>query len=142
MPLTKRCKERLEAVAVAVLEEPRRLHMGNWRLSILTVAPDNRPSCNTVACVAGWVVALELPSPDNLYTMLVEDIRTEAIEILGISPMQADRLFHADLFPRQFSLFGFAPGTQAYAERTAARIYHFIATEGNDTLDPDYIGVV
>lgn len=58
--LTEDAKARLERVAQLIEAEPLRVNMDSWNLNITVVPVEKRPACNTVACVAGWVLADEL----------------------------------------------------------------------------------
>ncbi len=85
----------LSEVRRIILEEPQRYNQslylvyGQEALSrAFWVPPDQRPSCGTVGCVAGWVVALKGDTTLTCYSVL-----HEAGRILGLSDKQAAPLF-------------------------------------------------
>jgi hypothetical protein len=50
-------------------------------------------NCDTVACIAGWAVALEGKNPAK-----VRDIATQARKLLGLDMVQADKLFEGSVY--------------------------------------------
>jgi hypothetical protein len=114
----------LEQVKAHILTHPKALDMSEWW----------SPNCQTVGCIAGWGCALAgQPLKDQELNGPVSPPR--AVNLFGLSDEQALRLFHVDVWPKEFS--------RAYDEETcdndrpeelaritAERIDHFIATDG------------
>ena len=130
--LTAFAKERLMEVANIIIEEPKRLDMGSWVISMVELLPENRPVCNTVACIAGWVVALSLPSPCELIGIVDWQICDRAQKLLDLTQAEVNRLFFEDGFPLKFRLWDVKAGTEAYARRVHDRILFFIDSDGWD----------
>jgi hypothetical protein len=143
----------LRKVAAHILEEPRRLKMGDW---IETFNPefkeDNIPPCGTQGCIAGWAAVLTdknikandkgiLQIPEDYY----DDVENNAAEALGLTIDQANRLFYFkewevnyddDAYayvgwPTKFSkAYEKAKTAKTKAKITVQRIEHFITTNG------------
>lgn len=81
-----------EAVCEAIVEDPRRYDQGTYvdQHSLFEVAQDRGlPECGTVACRAGWIVALH----DGGIKVRYGAIRNRANKILGVEPWQTQDLF-------------------------------------------------
>ncbi len=144
-------KELLERVAQHIEAEPRRLQMSSW------VEASPKSPCGTTACIAGWAVLLTAPDFDAALDVARtptlddegaddswahearvlrtvgredEDFDQAGRELLGIDRQQADRLFYMIGWPAEF-VSGYDGRNAAEAARiAAARIRHFIATDG------------
>lgn len=130
----------LRKVQAAILEEPKRLDMGDW--VFLDSKSAMAPACGTVGCIAGWSVLLNHePDPTkaldavydlgfNDYTFFAEDLLGEAILILGLEedPLQYD-LFYDLSWPEHFQarLRNTRPRTPQYAQVVSDYIDYFIA---------------
>lgn len=115
--------ELLRRIKVHILEEPKRLYMGFWRISNRDFFkdPDRMPECGTVACIGGWAEVLSGNFDNN----------PEAT--LDITQEQASRLFYESHWPAQFRDWdNRGDGSEKTAHRAADRIEHFIATEGRE----------
>ena len=122
--------ELLKRIQEVIREEPRRLDMGSWGNS------SNRVPCGTVACIAGWAIALESgergPQLENsLVDMIfVGGVEVEAARILDLTPKQSGQLFFDAAWPEQFDINAHSPQTPEYADVACRRIDHFIQTGG------------
>ncbi len=58
MPLSEKGVERLQEVAEFIRKDPGGFDMGTW----LVKGKNRATHCNTVGCIAGWVVALNRPA--------------------------------------------------------------------------------
>jgi hypothetical protein len=124
----------LREVAKHVVGDPKRLVMDIylWREKDV---PDNRfpawkpqfPECGTIGCIAGWVVTLS-----RKIKVPYQQVRKQAGFLLRVNSEQACNLFFPSCWPEKFSrqLLKHNPQTKRYAEITAKRIEHFIATNG------------
>lgn len=131
-------------VCAAVEEEPKRLWMSNWLLrgkdeieSAISGSfndrpvPTEAPSCGTMGCVAGWVVALHSP-----HSRLDPEEKAEDI-VLGKRDFYADPDFGTEEYDRYTDLRnlflddfpedrGIKPGTKAYVRHVVKRIKAFM----------------
>ncbi len=128
----------LTEVRDTILEEPRRINMSDWGKSVDTDY-DKNPPCGTVACISGWAIAIHWNKrgqdfDDFMYSTLEngEIPLTEIDKVLDLTGPMERRLFYASNWPDDFrrSLAKLAAGTPEYAAVVAARIDHFIATDG------------
>lgn len=104
----------LSEIRRVILAEPKRFDQTTWlETKTRRMFVDTFPACNTVGCVAGWVVALTHERPCSFW-------KTEAaaINVLGIDGGQAFELFDAK------SVTGKSQ-TLAHAESGAAHIAAF-----------------
>jgi hypothetical protein len=98
----------LKQVADAIEKDPVRLDMSSWTDTDDAVAP-----CKTTACIAGWAVTLSLAKqalddPKAWRKAVVSmdrenrplSISDSAVEKLGITDAQSEKLFHADGWPK------------------------------------------
>jgi hypothetical protein len=123
----------LRRIQQHILEEPRRLDMGNWK-STRTDGPC-APPCGTVACIAGWALVLSGKSIPEF-----ENIAHDAAELIGVQhtqsgdvnvdeDCQAGKLFLRFEWPEPFvSQFADATDISQRAQITANRIEHLITT--------------
>lgn len=124
----------LSDVRKAILNEPLRYNQASW----LTVAPsaaaarrNDMPTCGTVGCVAGWVVALTSDRARLAKLAASDNVGDVAARILGI-PIPTGGVVAAfgsrywDLF-RHNATGDAPPGTWAHAEAGAAHIARFQA---------------
>ncbi len=145
--LTAPAKKRLKEVAQTIEEEPLRIDMcswvvGQWALQ-LRKARNEVPVCGIIGCIAGWVVALEYKQK-RYFAKRAEtmDIQVRAQTILSLTDKQTERLFFVFNWPAQFrgsELVGnwavagnHETQTPEYAKVVAARIKHFIRTNGEE----------
>lgn len=124
--------ELLQKIKQAILEEPRRIDMTSWALHPLSV--ENPPACNTVACIAGWAVALTNNLRGKALSGFEDGIEYTAEKYLDLPYPFSRRLFYMSRWPRTFQerLIYLSPRTPEYARVVADRIDHFIATEGRE----------
>ncbi len=125
--------ELLDQIKQAILEEPRRIRMYDWVTRISDVPEDKRPPCGTVACIAGWAVALSTGlRGDALYDY--DGISSAAADLLDCDP---DILFHVSEWPKSWRerLDKVSSGTPAYAAVVAEFIDEFIRTNGDVVYD-------
>lgn len=117
------------------------------------------PACRTTGCVAGWVIFLKKPmlwkqllryaqaedieSSGNYELDSISDPPTLAQEILGITELQARNLFYLEGISgsygsdqsvgwplKYFTAFSNAKSQKQEAKVAAARILHFVDTDG------------
>lgn len=140
--LTEDAKTRLEAVAMAIEAEPKRIDMDAWlHLRLIgrqDLAGEFYPECGIVGCIAGWVVALSVQQ-DHTALRDIDDIGDQAQAMIGITADERNRLFYTEGWPEQFldegALFiagRHEPQTPEYAAIVAKRIRYFIQTNGTD----------
>lgn len=117
--------ELLNRVCKHILEEPKRYYQGMWgntNEDLIKATVGSVPACGTMACRAGWIVALHdgMPAFHRMLNMdcLPGEVGVRAKEILG--DLDTDSLFDED------AVNGF-PGTVAYAEQGASGIEDFMA---------------
>lgn len=143
--------ELLERVKAHILEEPRRFDMSTFvaRASdpSLLLAPDMRPACGTVACIAGWAVFLSSGLPKKITEDLYESIESHAAGLLGLGLEAGDlddeeddpdgesevsRLFYVPNWPAEFRRrYRHTENDPTARARVAAdRIDHFLKTNG------------
>lgn len=139
-------------IQAAILVQPLRINMGHWALDkAFQKRLQQEPPCGTVACIAGWAVALskKIMEDDLFYIDLNGgSIEHQAITELGIDLGQASRLFFTISWPRKFrdriNLYAIntrswmdyhdiypdsvSAGTPEYAQVVSDRIDHFIST--------------
>jgi hypothetical protein len=133
--VSEKAKAKLLEVGRQILEEPRKFDMLIFGADATCFYPFRRPPCNTVACIAGWIVLNEHPD------MPVDNITaTMAIATLGydaynwtIPYREFSRLFHLYDWPLTFSMrYKDSPANvadlQANAEVVNDVINHFHRT--------------
>jgi len=121
----------LRKVKKHILEEPKRLYMSDY----IKVESEHHlygrgyAKCGTAACIAGWTCILSLKeTPDAIRR--TNDVHATGGELLGLTPGQAYRLFVPSVWPQKFTRGTSDDGSEATAKVAAARIEHFIKTEG------------
>lgn len=121
--------ELLEKVKQHILEEPKRLWMGDWAFKV-SPTDENAPACGTVGCIAGW--ASLLSNPTQPFSDVANSADDPNVNNLDLDEDTAWRLFYVDSWPVQFvDAYDKARGDLTKrAEITAARIEHFIKTKG------------
>lgn len=133
----------LHRIQQHILEEPKRLDMGTFieRIAIERIAAEEEdypedyakkfPTCGTIGCIAGWAVTL---SSKEGREVPYADIPAKAKRLLGLTPIQADRLFYASSWPNPlaYKIDNSNPQTKAHAKLTAKRIDRFIASKGEE----------
>jgi len=88
------------------------------------------PACGTIGCIAGWTVNLDDPvAAENLNTVSVPRAAREA---LGLTEWESNRLFIPSDWPKKFLLAYRKGGQVRKTQVAAARIKHFIETEGRE----------
>lgn len=115
----------LRMVRDKILEEPRQFNMYDWFNSTL---PDGgRPAnCGTACCIGGWAQTIAQGlTPKEAWNGTWIDPRI----LLGLDRDQGCLLFNEELWPKQFKSSPKA-GFVLRAKRAAARIDHFIITNG------------
>lgn len=131
----------LRQIMATILEEPRRLDMGQW-LRRRSHCRDERdffrwqrlsaiPKCGTVGCIAGWAINLTMPErvPEEFGP---EWAANTAGAKLGLTAVQGARLFWVYKWPHDLTqaLDATKPGTKEHALVVARRIRRFIRTNG------------
>lgn len=121
----------LARVADHILEEPKRYYQTNWGLRgthLEAIKKELRPACGTVACRAGWIVALH-DGPERLngtHLQLLKRIPARARMILGATDNKQDIRWDAsDLFDGAACGMA-AEGTVEHAKRGASGIRAFM----------------
>jgi hypothetical protein len=134
----------LRQVAAAILNEPKAFDMEAWFDHSSQVAP-----CGTTACIGGWmgVILMKKKRPGDLIISggWEWDVVNQKMEHLalhktwgecGLDQDQRDRLFYDYNWPDEFMVaYNEAKALgdyEAAAMVAAARIEHFIATEGRE----------
>lgn len=90
------------------------------------------PKCGTVGCIAGWAYILGNkfnPEEPDTSDKAWREADQSAIPLLGITDEEADRLFYMSGWPDEF-WYEAGEDRALQAQKTAARIDHFIKTEG------------
>lgn len=130
----------LRKVAKHILAEPRRLLMRTWILEksdrVMAIryggrsARSTRPfaKCGTAACISGWACIVSGRREEAKESSFM-DI---GMELLGIDYPQAHRLFGPENWPKKFRPGLKDDGKKSTAKVAAARIEHFIKTEGKE----------
>jgi hypothetical protein len=86
--------------------------------------------CGTAACIAGWTCLIKMKQKAINAEL---NFHVSGMGYLGLDGDEAGRLFYAESWPREFYHRYNAARTQAKrAKIAAARIDHFIATEGRE----------
>jgi hypothetical protein len=134
----------LKKIKREILKEPLRFNMDFWIGTNDRTAP-----CHTTACIAGWATILDIKrvQPKKSWAeigTIVEENLTDQDRFcedgaakLGLSPYQTQVLFYERNWPKQFQdNFGGRETKRAKrlrrAKLAAARIDHFIQTEGRE----------
>ncbi len=114
----------------AILEEPKRIFMSAWCLPLKEVPKAQRPSCGTIACIAGWACIFGGKAKDGK-TLGKLWIPVVARDLLGIDQNQSAKLFHVGDWPSEWrsKLWAVDSGTRAYAKVVADYIGHFVKQE-------------
>lgn len=115
----------LRKVQKHILEEPKRVWMGEWKIvgkqniKYWELSP---PACGTVACISGWAAILN-GKPEDAYS---------ATDILELNRDEASRLFFEVHWPEHFHRAIASAPVQSpeYAKVVSDRIDHFIKTKG------------
>lgn len=123
----------LRKVVKHILAEPKRLVMGSWLQRKLYEddyidANDIArpfPKCGTAGCIAGWTCELSKKGH-------VRRIDWMAKRLLGLTTLEARRLFLPDQWPDRFGSGVADDGKKKTAAIAAARIEHFIKTKGKE----------
>lgn len=126
--------ELLEKVKRHILAKPKRLYMPfvvvrkerHPRLEINYGKSRGYAECGTAACIAGWTCLLSGIKPEDVSVF-------EASKLLGLNSGQASRLFYGPRggeADKKFSDIWNGSGTAKEARLAAARIDHFIKTQG------------
>lgn len=136
MPLSEYGKRRLEDVCQLILADPEVILMNTFSASAHEINTDNlkMPACETVGCIAGWVLARSLNNCTGLYHYSQSDIEIEACKLLGFlhpgdSPNDSERLFYPHLWPEDWmkKLDSTKYQTPEYAQVVVDYIHYFIA---------------
>lgn len=119
-----------ELVAQHIEEEPRRYNQGVWMVNgrqTIKQSGYSPAACNTMACRAGWIVALHDGLSETKRNMTTLCIAERAREILGMTRRGTIRLFAGSMYgvgapgTAEYAAAG-ARGIRAYAKRHAARL--------------------
>lgn len=132
----------LEQIKEQVLAHPEHVNMREWIQDSASIEepheflldvpcwlgnPEQFVRCNTTACIAGWAVILS-PSQEEIEHLAIE---TVALKYLGLNHDQGRRLFFPVVWPLDFAIkYHGAETAEAAAQAVAARIDHFIQTNG------------
>ncbi len=134
--MTTKAKKLLELVAQAIEAEPLRVNMDQWLVHGWDLkalkADDRAPACGIVGCIAGWVCVLH-DKRKKVTDTYANQAENHAIDTLGLK-FGTDTLFYISYWPAKFrrKIQQMGTGTPEYAAVVAARIRHFIATDGTD----------
>lgn len=101
--------DKLRAIQAQILAEPKRLTMQDFSLDMIDVEESMRPQCETVACLAGWTVALDrvshgLVEPVDMLAGYDGNYVQDAQKVLDLTDAQALRLFYSGFWPAQFKM--------------------------------------
>lgn len=100
-------------IQAQIIQHPEHFDMATW-------------DCGSVACICGWAIRLTRGESMQWCGPYFHEGR----RALGLTCEEGNRLFHRKNWPRQFCVMS---GTEkAHAKAAAARIDHFIATEGRE----------
>jgi hypothetical protein len=131
----------VKKVITAITEEPKRLNMVSWVRKKSDTPKDQRPACDTVACVAGWAVAV---AEGWNYTKLYKNrgaIESMARDLLGLDPDFASAAYGGKLFypiewPHEWRsrLYRYEAGTKAYAKVVASYAREFFKNLDKEQL--------
>lgn len=103
-------QDRLIEVAKHILIESKRFQMRVFARTYGHAYYDKRQfaSCNTAACIGGWLVILDRSKDPSKFQAVVEEIDRKAdwdaraSKLLGLSRDQANKLFSVYRWPEQF----------------------------------------
>lgn len=122
-----------------ILEEPRRLNMDilflNLREEDIWFYDLPAPPCNTVGCIAGFAAALSGTRDLTSYQggMAALGLTREEAERLFTEPRHWNNMCFRYHWPEDYArAYLAATNPTGRAQATAARIDHFIATEGRE----------
>ncbi len=115
-----------------ILEEPKRMDMGTFirpKSYVENLPKRRRPTCNTVACFAGWACVAKYGWDQAGLRRHADRIEYKATEALGLTSLQAGDLFYVSNWPRDWrdKLWHMNPGSKAYAKVVAAYAKEFLA---------------
>ena len=110
----------------------------------LKVWVEEDPQCGTACCLGGSALIQAGVSVTWINNATHGEVRTRAAEVLGITHLEALRLFHVQNWPEDFksntnpmagvslTKFGPAllPGTREYYKRVKERVQLFVDTDG------------
>lgn len=122
-------------VAAHILEEPKRYYQGKWvtkKKSDIVDVVGAVPQCGTVACRAGWIVALHDGLNSKAITQEIQrtggdfPVAWRAHEILDMSDRHTSDLFDGCVLLHMVP--SPTPGTAAYAKAGAKGIREFMRT--------------
>lgn len=121
--------EKLLEVKAIILAEPLRVRMDDWASD--EFESPLRPACDTVACLAGWTVAMgriqtgacQFEDGVDILAGYCGDFAIDAQSILGLNAEQARRLFYVGLWPDEFK----APEHDYRSDRDGRIIRHYKA---------------
>lgn len=138
--------ERLRQVRDKIRNSPRHFNM-HQGITLAKFSPMQRPvptvpvgeafnECGTVACIAGWTVILIEPEAQVPFSFTLSNelnwmtISERARQILGLTPQQADDLFHLSDWPANWANeFYSARSDKDRARIAARRLTDFIRKE-------------
>jgi hypothetical protein len=106
----------LRKIKKHILAYPKTFAMSFWQEP--RRVSESRP-CGTAACIGGWA------------KLLTKDRKLTAADALGLSHQGAWLLFNMHRWPSRFQTKA-KEETAAFARNAAARIDHFIATDGRE----------
>jgi len=99
-----------------ILEEPKRLDIHNWFTSLRHVRPEQRPSCGTIGCFAGWAHILAGGSKHD-----VVNVFSFARE-LQIDYSLADKACFLNSWPKKFLVMWNAAKSAKQRARVAGMV--------------------
>jgi hypothetical protein len=142
----------LRKVEAQILEEPKRLDMGDFGSAFGGSFGKDKsiPECRTRACIGGWAILLKKPRvwkdfikvsnaasySADIGEVISGDVHDEARGVLGLDRTQSCKLFYHNGsgdggWPELFeTAYDNAKSAKQRAKVTVQRIEHFIATDG------------
>lgn len=134
----------LKKIRREILRRPKQFNMNYW----FRYSPKEISHCGTSACIAGWALTFgqKTTKPIDAAKSLESEFGTafifqlgrwnanitkQAEELLELTELQAQKLFFHTEWPENFKkAYIHGKTSTARAKAAAARIDHFIATEG------------
>ncbi len=113
----------LRQLIQCILNDPSQFNMDAW------IERDNKSSCGTTSCIAGWVAYLVNPEKFSTPACSTDELIRTAAEALDIYGRTADELWYVVHWPNEFiRKYELAKTPRQRAEVAAARIEHYIKT--------------
>ena len=113
----------LRAIQAKIKEEPGMFTMSAWHMSAYRGCLGEVYHCGTAHCIGGWAQVLSGATVSNI------GVERAAMEALGLTREQANRLFYNVDWPEPFHLeYEMAKGHAERADVAIRRIEHLINT--------------